>query len=725
MPCTLRRAARVLATLALLAAAFAARPAAAVELPETLAPAAPFPLVLAQYARRERVAPGVERAIYRLQTSAGPLVISTVLLDLREPTLHLGAVLAHDALVSSGETVSAMAARTGAVAGINADYFDIGNTNAPVGVVVRSGALERTPSTRVALTVSKEREIRFETYRFAGSAVNGSGSQAIPLASVDVWPPASGEAMLLTPAYGIAAPHAGVAVAELTPLDPPSPTLAPPNGHYRVDAIDPGAPAHPGYALALGATLAATATPQPGDVITIATDTDPPLGDVATALGGGPALLADGLPVDDPASPGYAERARRIPVAAALKFADGTLALVVVDGRRPAISIGVNRAELIALARGFGATDAMQFDSGGSATLVARELGDERASVQNDPSDGRERPVADGLFAYSDAPAGPPAQLVVRPAAIVALPGATIALRATIVDAAGHLLGEAHGPWHVAGDARIDANDVLHAGTTPGDGLLVIERDGVRASVPLSVIPAVARIVLAPDRPNPSPAGSVSLAANAFDARGRPVAFGTALTWSALRGSIDPSGRFTAGAVDGFVTATIGAVRTSEIVPVGRHDEPLAAFDARVRDRWRFSTVPAAGAGTLAVGTSGITLGYDFTGSERAAYANLGATIGDPLALSCAIDGDGRGEGVRAAIVDRFGEREALTLVKELREPGTQRVTVRIPPALAPPLVLQSFYIVGTLAVPPVHVAGSVTVRDCRLTLPGTPPPAS
>jgi hypothetical protein len=66
-----------------------------------------------------------------------------------------------------------------------------------------------------------------------------------------------------------------------------------------------------------------------------------------------------------------------------------------------------------------------------------------------------------------------------------------------------------------------------------------------------------------------------------------------------------------------------------------------------------------------------------------------------------------------------------VTLVKALREPGTQRVSVRIPAALAPPLVLQSIYVVGTLAVPPVHVAGSLTVRDCRLTLPGTPPPAS
>jgi len=725
MPRAPRRARPSIAGLAVLVvlAATAGRPAWAGGLPDTLAPAAPFPLVVAQYIERERIAPGAERAIYRLQTSAGPLVISTVRLDLREPTLRLGAVLAHDSLVSAGETISSMALRTGAVAGINADYFDIGNTNAPVGVLVRNGMLERTPSTRVALTVSKEREVRFETYRFAGTVKNGS--QTTPIASVDEWPPALGEAALLTPAFGTAAPHAGVQVAELTPLDPPSATVPPPNGRYRVGAIDAGAPAHPGYALAYGATLATTAVPQPGDVITVATATDPPLADVATAVGGGPALLTDGLPVDDPASPGYTERARRIPVSAALKLADGSVVLLVVDGRRPQMSIGVNRAELIALARAFGATDAMQFDSGGSATLVARDLGDDRARLQNDPSDGHERPVADGLFAYSDAPQGPPAALAVRPAAIVALPGATVALRATIVDAAGHPLGEARGPWHVDGDARIDANDVLHAGPVTGESTLTIERGGVRAAVPLAVIPAVARIALAPDRPNPLPGQTVALEALAFDARGRPVATGTALSWSALRGAIDPSGRFTAGPVDGFVTATIGTVKASEIVPVGRHDEPLAAFDVRMRDRWHFATTPAGGPGTLSVGTSGITLGYDFTGSERAAYAMIGATIGDPLAISCAIDGDGRGEGVRVALVDRFGERDAVTLIKALREPATERVDVRIPAALAPPLVLQSVYVVGTLAVPPVHVAGSVTVRDCRLTLPGTPPPAS
>ena len=178
--------------------------------------------------------------------------------------------------------------------------------------------------------------------------------------------------------------RSGRAAAASTLLDlQPLAGAAP--GRYRVAAVATAPPWPPAPALRLAygaAALAPGATaPDVGDVVTLAYDTDPPLAPVAAAVGGGPMLLQDGHAVDDPASPNYADRDRRIPATAAARLADGTLALVVVDGRRPATSIGVNRAELIALLRALGATDAMLFDSGGSATMVARVLGDAQASV--------------------------------------------------------------------------------------------------------------------------------------------------------------------------------------------------------------------------------------------------------------------------------------------------------------------------------------------------------
>jgi hypothetical protein len=708
-------------TLAVPGLLFALAAPAAAGVPPVLAPPMPFPLVIGQTLEREFVAPGVTRGAYHLLTSSGPLVVSFVSVDPREPTLHFGAVLAHDRIVSSGETISSMAARTNAVAGINADYFDIGNTNTPLGVLVQNGGLVRTPSTRVAFSIGPDRSARIGPYRFGGTAQ--IGAVRYPIASVNEWPPGSGGPALLTPAFGTA-PGAAPAtfVAELTPAPLDGGEAAPPGGRYRITQIDQGAaPGHPGFALAFAATPPGVA-PDVGDLVDIALDTDPPLASALVAIGGGPALLAAGQPVDDPLSPGYATRDRRIPAAAAARLADGTLVFFVVDGRRPTISIGVDRAELIALASALGATDAMQFDSGGSATLVARILGDAKASVLNDPSDGVERPVADGLFVYSDAPEGPPARLVVRPAAIVALAGAAVPLHASIVDAAGHPLGAAHGPWQTTG-ARIDADGVLHAPKTALATTLEIERDGVRASVPFDVVPAVARITIVPERPNPDAGASVELHADAFDARGRRVETGDALQWSALRGTIAADGTYHAGAVDGFVTATIGAVKSSEVVRVGRHREPLVLFDLAHRAAWQFATVPVNGPGALAfLGAGTLRLTYDFSGTERAAYARAPVALGAALALSCVFDGDHRGAGVRAALTDRYGERGTLTFAKAVDWTGDERREARIPADLAPPLELQSFYVVGSLGPAPVKSAGTIGVRDCELTVPGTAP---
>ena len=145
-----------------------------IALPPAIAPPAPFPLVLSQWSSPDVVAPGIRRMDYRLMTNAGPIVVHVIAIDPHEPTVRLGAVVARDRMISSGETVSSMAARTGAVAGINADYFDIGNTNQPLNVVVRDGALLRTPSKRAAIDVATGGAIGIGYVAFNGTAAYGT-----------------------------------------------------------------------------------------------------------------------------------------------------------------------------------------------------------------------------------------------------------------------------------------------------------------------------------------------------------------------------------------------------------------------------------------------------------------------------------------------------------------------------------------------------------------------
>jgi len=694
--------------------------AAAAILPAVLMPPAPFPLVTGSSVEREAVAPGVARATYRLLTADGPLVVSVVTVDPKEPTVRLGSVLAHDTVVSKDETTSSMARRTGAVAGINGDYFDINATGAPVGIVIRAGALERTPSARPALTVTRDRAIRFETYRFAGTAT--SGATTVPITALNEWPPEAGAA-LLTAAFGaIPQGGAGVTLLDLQPLAAPAGVK-----RYRVAAVTsaPPWPAASGLRLAYGpAAQSAGPLPDVGDVVVLAYDTDPPLAEVSAAVGGGPLLLQAGTPVDDPSSPNYADRYRRIPASAAARFPDGTLALVVVDGRHPATSVGVNRAELCALLRALGATDALLLDGGGSATLVARVLGDAEASVVNEPSDGVERAVADGLFVYSDAPPGPPARLVVRPSRIVALPGARVPLRARVVDASDHGLGEARGPWRLAPTplvAAIGDDDVLHAGERTGSANVAIARGAIGTVLPIDVVANVARIVIGPARPNPDPHSAVALTAEAFDARDRPVAIDGLVRWSAKDAIVDPHGRLVAGDRDAVVTASAGGASATVTIPVGRRAAALNLFDVAHRAGWKFVTTPANGPGALAFDGERLRIDYDFTSGERAAYAVNEIPLGEPLALSCAIDGDGHGAALRATFVDRYGDRQVATFTRSVDFAATRRLTVAIPHSLAPPIAVRNFYVVGSLANPPVAAAGTIGVHDCTASIAGSP----
>ena len=679
-------------------------------LPATLAPPAPFSLVVAQSQTSELVAPGIRRAAYRLQTADGPLVVEVVAIDPKEPTVRFGAVLANDRLVSSGETVSSMAQRTSAVAGINADYFDIGQTNQPLNVVVRDGALVRTPSKRIALDVRRDRSIHFDNFSFSGSVADGA--TRFPLTSVNEWPPQGG-AGLLTPAYGPLPSAAGVTLATIVPGDAAHETNTI-DGSYRIASVGDAiaADAH-GFALAFGpAALAIGPAPNVGDDVTLSTSVAPSLDDVIAAVGGGPLLVRDGMVALDLNAPAPEERDVRFPVSGALTTANGTLVLVSVDGRQSMLSIGVTRPQFAALMLGLGATDGMAFDSGGSATLVARVLGDPAASVLNAPSDGEERPVADGLFAYSDAPQGPASALVVRPSPIVALPHVDVPIRVAVIDAAGHALGIVHPAGGDNVRSRAQSFDA------------VVRASGLEARVPVRIVEHLAHLALAGDV-RPEPGATVRLTAIGTDAQRAPVALGDSVLWSANRGAFVAPGVYRAAQRDARVVAAVGGLSAYVDVRVGRHRVALPIFDATHATAWRFTTAPANAAGSLDLDdASQLHLAYDFTSGERAAYASAALAQplpGEPYAFAVDVDGDASGVGVRVAFVNRFGERRALTLAKSVLWSGWQSQTIALPDDLNPPVRLVALYAVPSLGGQSVRARGTLSFRNPSVLIAGTP----
>ena len=148
--------------------------------------------------------------------------------------------------------------------------------------------------------------------------------------------------------------------------------------------------------LSLGPTAAAQIPPlQNGATIRIITETTPNLTGVGMAIGGGPALLENGKPMQWKGV--FKFRHPRT----AIGWNKDRIFMVEVDGRQANLSVGMTFPELADFMAKLGCEGAMNFDGGGSATLWAFGM------VKSSPSEGDERPAPNALVLLKKAPATP------------------------------------------------------------------------------------------------------------------------------------------------------------------------------------------------------------------------------------------------------------------------------------------------------------------------------
>ncbi|BCK77931.1 hypothetical protein MM35RIKEN_01230 [Vescimonas fastidiosa] len=151
--------------------------------------------------------------------------------------------------------------------------------------------------------------------------------------------------------------------------------------------------------------------------------------------------------------------------------ADGTVVMMMVDGRQAPYSVGMTMAEVGATMESLGCVQAVNLDGGGSSTFATQREGESEndtsagLTLRCRPSDGYERKVSNTIMVLSKAqPTGQFDHAVLTPNAEVYTPGSTVQFSAAGVDAAG---GSAAVPqdavWTVlSGSGRIDANSGLY-----------------------------------------------------------------------------------------------------------------------------------------------------------------------------------------------------------------------------------------------------------------------
>ncbi|MEU2782828.1 phosphodiester glycosidase family protein [Streptomyces sp. NPDC007110] len=370
--------------------------------------------------RGTRIAPGVVYDEFDIAAARGTAHAHVLTVDLRERRIRLG--LLHPGAVAARAPVSRQAAALGAVAGVNGDFFNISETQHPgvqatgasVGPAIARGrvlkgavpdgqrfgpALPPGTSTADVFGVGTDRRARLDRLRLTGSVrtpedvlpLRGLNQYALPVGSVGAFTAAWGSASRVRATCGTDTDRAA-------PCSTDTYEVTVRRGRVVAASDTPGGgPVAAGTTVLVGREEGARRLRKffVGERVTVRHRLVAAASRVPYrfALGGYP-VLSGGRPL-----PGLDDRTSAVRTAVGVADGGRRVLLLALDGA-PAYRTGLTVAEVAAVMRGLGAVHAFSLDGGGSTTLVARAPGAPAVSVRNHPSDGAERPVANGIGVF-------------------------------------------------------------------------------------------------------------------------------------------------------------------------------------------------------------------------------------------------------------------------------------------------------------------------------------
>lgn len=403
------------------------------------------------------IAPGL---VYRMEYDPSrPMVLNALRWTLKAPSVHAEPELAGGTVYEEGSstkgrgTVTQMVAETHALAGINADFFPF--TGHPLGLTVKDGQLLSLPRPERSAFAWGPDQVQIGMAKFSGQ-IQVSGGPTIPIDGLNEEAKENGVV--------VDDDMAGLALAPKSPsvtvvLKVDNPTFVPSTSiSGSVELVEPDESSlamkkGDVFLVGQGSKAALLANLRPGQKVTIQYQTSGfDWERIENVVGGGPVLMKDGkIAVGEEGFDKKSFVDMTHPRSAVGRTADGDIWWVTIDGRQETGS-GVSLADLAAQMRRLGCVDAMNLDGGGSTTLNVLGV------TVNRPSDGTERPVADGVVFEGPAPALSDVQLKILAPESLSLSNESIL---EVLDASGARVPNREVIWGAQGAAWIDQGGLL------------------------------------------------------------------------------------------------------------------------------------------------------------------------------------------------------------------------------------------------------------------------
>ncbi len=613
-------------------------------------------------------------------------------------------------------------------AGINGDYFSMTfspYSGDPLGLHIQNGELVSLPwVNRSALVGLIDGRALIARFRFSARLKLPDGSE-MPLDGLNQPPPREGFC-LFTPAFGkttqTPAGTTEVIASANLPLCPNVPLIL--TVRQVSEAGNSLIPQDGVVLVATGKASSVAKSLQINDRLEVLVNLapldasfDPQT--ISWAISGGPRILRDGqisIECEQEGFPLSFRQTKHPRTAVGLK--EDALLHVVIDGRQPGYSEGMTLDELAEFLLNAGCKDALNLDGGGSSTLLVR------GRVVNQPSDGRERPIANALLLLNLFPPQPIVRLAILSPDAHWLSGTPIPFQVVSEDAVYRLLSLSPDELNLTITPEIEGWrwDGRTLWLPPIEGeeptqvtVTVTLKNGnaTPATLPLCVHPRPSVLVLRPDNIAVPPGTSVRLQLSALgrekDNRLSPLRFDPREVQWQVEGEFGKvvNGTFVAAQTSqvkqGTLIANLRGVTATASVWVGRiqwmtlHEFDdmaglqVVGYPENVKVDGQIITTEKRS------GTGALLLRYDFSRGSKTRTASV--VLNKPLptgAYRLGIDvyGDGSGCWLRARLRDATGKLIFLDLANSVNWKNEwKRLEVNLPSGLAEPLTLESIYL--------------------------------
>ncbi len=340
---------------------------------------------------------GVTHESIKRFTSSGWHNINVIRVDLTDPYTDIQGIFNPEGIPKK-DSVSGMVQKSGAIAGINGDFFNLKPVSSAMGTLINKGEMVSSPIERAyalpTLFIDSSNIAKIAYLDRNITAKNENSGKTVIINTINKLTEDCTSVTLLNKHWG--KESAG--------------------NKYHKDLIElvvvndivtdvrvgqaPVAIPHEGYVLAVrGENTQGLQTFQVGDSITLNISTTPDISQIKFAIGGGSVILRDG----ELANSNIDVRGAHPRSGIGISENGKELILVTIDGRDTSFK-GVSQEMFGYILRELGAYNALNLDGGGSTTMAIKTVDDTRATVVNKPSDGGERRVVNSVGVFSNAP---------------------------------------------------------------------------------------------------------------------------------------------------------------------------------------------------------------------------------------------------------------------------------------------------------------------------------